>query len=481
MGDPVVISGGGPAGLMLAYELAKAGVGCVVLEKLTDTSDYCPGQGLNTTAVELLEQRGLLDGLLEHRDQSETKGTHFAMLWLDDSPLEGRHRTGTLIGQQHLERHLERQAVALGADLRRGHELREYTQDDDGVDLTVRGPAGEYSLRAAYLVGADGVDSLVRRLAGIDFPGAGDPCYGLVGDVEISMSELAEVHQRPRFSPTGGMYSAVATSPGVVRVITAEFGVDLPDGDPTAAELRERVRVLNGEAFPEAPVRWVRRYGGPTRNAERYRYGRVFLAGDAAHTFFPLAGLRLNGCLQDAVNLGWKLAASVRGQAPRALLDTYHAERHPAGAQAGAATDAQLALIHPARKVAPLRALMQELLRHPEVNRHLLGLSTGLSVSYADGPGLVGRRLPHVELKTATEVTSVPALLHACRGVLLDFTGDHAAAADGWRDRVDVVVAEPCEAIDASAVLIRPDGHVAWAAGAGELRAALGTWFGDPR
>ncbi|WP_367127413.1 FAD-dependent monooxygenase [Saccharothrix sp. HUAS TT1] len=494
MTHPVIISGGGPAGLMLGHELALAGVDVVVLERLAAIGDYCPGQGLNTTSVELLEQRGLLDALAEHRDRSETGGTHFAMLWLDDSALAGRHRRGTLVGQQHLERLLEERAVKLGADVRRGHELTGFDQDDDGVTVTVAGPDGRYELRGSYLVGADGEGSRVRELAGIAFPGAGEPCHGLVADVEVDVEALPEIHRRPRFSPVGGMYSAVLTEPGLVRVITAEFGVDPPDGPPTAEELRQRVLALNGEEFPEVPTRWVRRYGGPTRNAERYRAGRVFLVGDAAHTFFPLAGLRINACLQDAVNLGWKLAAALRGWAPDELLDTYDAERRPAGGRAGATADAQLALVHPVRRVAPLRALFERLLRLPDANHHLLELSTGLDVDYApDCPSpLVGRRLPHVGLTCGTTSTSVAEVQHGGRGVLIDFSdGDFASHAAGWRDRVDLVEAAPAPGIDATAVLLRPDGHVAWASTADEaevsesggrrrLVAALERWFGRP-
>lgn len=471
MSETVVVAGAGPAGLMLACELGRLGVPTVVLDPLTEVSDRSPGQGLNTSCVELLEQRGMLDGLVEQG--APLQGTHFSLFWLDMTPLEGRNQRGLLLGQERLERHLEARARAFGVDLRRGHAFVSCAADDDGVTVTVAtaGPIGEYDLRAAYLVGADGERSAVRAQAGVGFPGHGQPCYGLVGDVEADVAELAEIHVGARFSPVGGLYSAAPSGAGLLRVVTAEFGRDLPSDDspPDLAELMASVQRLNGSSFAARGVRWLRRYGGPTRVADVYRAGRVFLVGDAAHTFFPLAALRLNTCLDDAVNLGWKLAADLGGWASAGLLDSYGAERRPVGVRSGAVTDAQLALIHPVGTVAPLRTLFGELLKFPDVNGYFLDVVTGLEVSYpmaGDPPAspLVGKRLPHVPLSTTAGPTTVPRLLESGQGLLLTFD-DKAESAPGpvpWPGRVIAATASTVPSIEAAAVLVRPDGHVAW-------------------
>ena len=479
----VVVVGAGPSGLMLAHELAVAGVDTVVLEQLPHSGEYCPGQAANRGALELLAQRGVLADILA---DSPTRPTppHFAMMFLDASPLAGLHEEPLLLGQEHIERHLERRAGDRGATILRQHRLIDHHDDGEGVSLVVECPAGTIGYRADYLVAADGEDSPVRERAGIPSQVTGEGCYGLVADVEIDHTDLAEIHRLPRRSPTGGLYSASPNGPGLVRLITAEFDVRPPvDREPGAAELQEQIRRLSGEAFPEAPVRRIHRYGSASRVAEHYRSARVLLVGDAAHTFFPLAGLRINTGLEDAVNLGWKLAAALRGHD---VLDTYHDERHPAGVRAAAMTDAQLAMIYPPDRVAALRALVDELRELPQVNRRLLDISCGFDVAYEAPEGahpLVGRRLAtHLALPADPAPITVAEMLHAGRAVLVDPTGNHAAAAASWADRVEVVRVAPSAALDV-AVLLRPDGRVGWAGDAATpegLIEALARWLGPP-
>jgi 2-polyprenyl-6-methoxyphenol hydroxylase-like FAD-dependent oxidoreductase len=503
MKHAVVIAGAGPTGLMLAYELGLAGVDVVVLDRLAEPGTFSPGIAVNPAAVELLDQRGLLDPLRE--ETMAFPAAHFALLWLDPSALgdphgpHGPREMSLLLDQARLERHLRERAVARGADIRTGHEVIGLDQDGSGVVVRVRSTAGDEEIRCRYLVGCDGAASTVRRLAGIGFPGTDSRFLGLVGDVEVDMDLVAEGQIGAYRSPQGGVYSAAPIRQGTLRVFTAEFDVDPPIGGPppTLAELQASVERLTGTELKADGVHWLSRYGNPTRNAERYRQDRVFLAGDAAHVFFALGGVRLNACLQDAVNLGWKLAADIHGWAPPALLDSYHAERHPVGQRLCTSVAAQVALLRPGEGVAELREIFAELIEFGEVNRHLLELVTGLDVRYPVARGkphpLLGRRLPRVSLETATGTVTPAQTLHAGRGVLLDVSGGGAKLGDvtGWADRVDVVSAtwadqaDQASAIDAAALLLRPDGQVAWVDPSGTdeagLISALTTWFGQPR
>ncbi len=495
MSAPVLVIGAGPAGLAVAGELALAGVGAVVIDRLAAPDPHAPGQAINVSTVELLDERGLVDGL--RATTMALPGAHFSLLWLRPDGLAESHPHGLMAPQALVEAALAERLAGSAVEVRRGHLLTGLRQDATGVTARLRGPDGEYDLRGSYLVGADGEDSTVRRLAGIGFPGNGWSFSGIVGDIGTDFATLPQVHLGARFSEAGGMYSGSPAGPGVLRIITAatDSAQRTGSGPATLDELQSEVARLTGHLLPARALLWAERFTSTTGNAERYRDGRVFLVGDAAHTFFPLGGLRLNTAVHDALNLGWKLAAELRGWAPPGLLDSYHAERHPVGARAGRVLDAQLALAHPPERVAPLRDLFAELVGYDDVNRHLLELVTGVDVRYPlDGAGaghpLLGRRLPHLPLVTADGTdTGVAALQRRARGVLLHLASDgavHQDAVRGWSDRVDTVAVRPSEellaATGGAAVLLRPDGHIAWAGAGGgpSLADALKSWFGAP-
>ncbi|MGC4984770.1 FAD-dependent monooxygenase [Streptomyces sp. DT193] len=490
----VVIAGAGPTGLMLACELRLAGADVIVVERLAQRSGESRAGGIHSRTLEVLDQRGILERFLAE-GQLQPVG-HFSGLYLDFDESESRHPYPLMILQSAIERLLEEWAVELGVQVRRAGEVSGLSQDESGVTVEVGGaqetPA---TLRARYLVGCDGGHSTVRKLAGIDFPGTEATMTALIGDVELP--DLPEDYVWVRRTP-GGDYSAIAFEPGWHRVITSEFDrVADRDESVTFERLRESLVRVAGTDFGMRNPRWISRFNDAARQADRYRKGRVLLAGDAAHIHFPAGGQGLNMGVQDAVNLGWKLASVVRGRAPESLLDTYHAERHPVGERVLHNTRAQSALVRPGPQTDALREVFSSLMVFDEVNQYLRHLLTALDIRYpvdGDHP-LTGRRVPDADLKTSDGTGGVHELLHAARPVLLDLTGSTAAAvAEGWADRVDVVEARsedehwivPAlgEIPAPAAVLIRPDGHVAWAAAVGTppdtaaLRAALETWFG---
>jgi 2-polyprenyl-6-methoxyphenol hydroxylase-like FAD-dependent oxidoreductase len=481
LSDNVIIVGGGPVGLLLGSELALAGIPVVLLERREETDPRSPGMAINGAVVELLDQRGLLD---EIRGQAlELPAAHFANLWLDLSILTGRHETSLIIPQRRLEKALEERALTLGVEIRRGVEVTGIEQDADGVAaLTTAG-----RVTGAHLVGADGWDSTVRRLAGIGFPLRGDAFYGIIGDIEADWADLLPEQVGASYCPVGGTYAGTPTEPGVCRISTAEWGVAPadPNAPVTIEELNERVLRLTGTEFKDARPRWLARVGNPTANADAYRSGRVFLAGDAAHVFFPFNGQRISTGLQDAVNLGWKLAADLRGTAPEGLLDTYQSERRPAVEWAIANVAAQEALVYPPRFATPLRELFTRLIALGDANRLLAEAAMGLDIRYPLGEGpLTGARLPHVPLTGPNGDTTVPALLRPGLGVLLDLSGSGTGTPQGYTDRIVAARADPTPQIPAAAVLLRPDGHVAWEGSPTEdadgLAGALLAWFGEP-
>jgi 2-polyprenyl-6-methoxyphenol hydroxylase-like FAD-dependent oxidoreductase len=494
----VVIAGAGPNGLFLACELRRAGVEPLVLERLPEPSRRPKANGLVGRVVEMLDYRGLYERLSGGRPATgPAPGYQFGGFPLELRSL-GDHPLRTLpIPQPVLEARLAEYATELGIEIRRGHALRSFAQDEDGVTIEV----GSERMRARYLVGADGGQSLVRKQAGIDFPGTTDERFvSRSGRVVIPDSVFLpgtgqlEVPGEPPLSPfqwnrtPWGAFVFASFEPGVFVVSAAEW--DQPAAHEsvpvTLDELRAAVARVLGRELPierpdgPGPFGWTRRTGTNSRQADRYREGRVLLLGDAAHVHPAIGGPGLNLGLQDALNLGWKLAAEVHGWAPPGLLDTYQSERHPVGRRVPLHTRAQMTLLSPGEDVTAVREIFGELLDEGIVRRRIAELLAGADVRY-DLPGaphpLLGRWMPDLPLRTE-RATRVAELMRAGRPVLLDFGGNLGAAAEPWRDRVDHVQANAARP-PAEAVLIRPDGYVAWAGGEG-LQDALTTWFGSP-
>ncbi len=471
MTGTVIVAGAGPVGLMLAGELRLGGVDAVVVEQRARPTGESRGLGFTARATEVFGQRGLLArfGVVETSRQG-----HFGGIPLDFGVLAGSHFGARGIPQDRTERVLEEWARDLGAHVLRGHRLVDVRQDVEGVQVDVDGPRGRVELSGAYLVACDGGRSTVRGLAGFDFPGTD-------ATREMYLADVVGREIRPRFigeRTPGGMVMSAPLADGVDRIIVCERGAPYRErhGQPDFAEVADAWERLTGESLHGAETRWVSAFGDATRQVTQYRRGRILIAGDAAHIHLPAGGQGLSLGVQDAANLGWKLAATVRGRAPSDLLDTYHLERHPVGARVLRNTQAQGLLYLSGEEVVPLRSVMARLIEVPAVARHLSGMVSGLDVRYDVGHGtspLLGRRMPDVALGD----TTVARTLQPARGVLLDATG--TLHARGWRGRVDVVSGSPGPGWpdDTGAVLLRPDGYVAWAGGPG-LDDALGRWFG---
>lgn len=496
MDTDVVIAGAGPTGLMLACELRLAGVDVMVVERLAERTRESRAGGMHSRTLEVLDQRGVLDRFLAAGEV--TPVAHFSGLWLDFVGFESRHALPLMIVQSTIERLLEEWAAELGVRVRRSSEVSGIRQDEAGVtvELATATGAAPATVRGRYLVGCDGGRSTVRKLAGIAFPGTPATMSSLLADVELP--DLPEDYIFARRCETG-YFSVFALEPGWHRVITSEYDrVADRDDTVTFEQVREALIRLAGTDYGMHNPRWISRFSDAARQAARYRTGRVLVAGDAAHIHFPAGGQGLNIGVQDAANLGWKLASVVRGQAPESLLDSYHDERHPVGERLLHNTRAQVALARPGAQTDALRDVFSSLMVFDEVNGYLRGMITGLDIRYPGGGDhpLAGRRVPDADLKTPDGATRVYELLHAARPVLLDLRGsaELAAAAEGWAGRVDIVEARseddnwtvPAagEIPAPAALLIRPDGHVAWAAAPGgaldtsALRTALTTWFG---
>lgn len=482
----VVIGGGGPTGLMLAAELALAKADVAIVERRAgrDLVGTRAG-GLHARSIEILDQRGVADRFL--REGKITQLAGFAWTRLDIGDLPTRHPYGLALRQSHIERILADWVEETGVRIYRNRELTGFVQDETGVELTL--DSGE-RLRANYLVGCDGGRSLVRKTAGIDFAGTAPTLSNLMAEVE-----MREPPQWGLRHDALGFHGLSQTENGRVLVVMTEATVGR-SGEAGLRDLSEALIAVYGTDFAVHSPSWISRFTDAARQAVCYRRGRVLLAGDAAHIHHAVGGQGLNTGLQDAVNLGWKLALVVNGIAPDSLLDSYHAERHPVAARVLRNTRAQIALLRhndDGRNAA--REVVSELLAMDAPRQRYGAMMSGLDISYDPGGGhpLRGRRMPDLALTVAGHPMQLFTLLHAARGVLLDFGGPGKLAippsADPWSDRVTRIAAVyhgawELPAIGAvaapAAVLVRPDGHVAWVGDGSEagLVEALTTWFG---
>ncbi|MCT2588456.1 FAD-dependent monooxygenase [Streptomyces sp. N2-109] len=489
----VIIVGAGPSGLMLAGELRLGGARVTVVEKLAQPTGQSRGLGFTARAMEVFDQRGLLPRFGQGPSLPTSPMGHFGGVQFDYTVLEGAHFGARGIPQYQTEQVLQEWALSLGARIQRGWEFLEVADpapQGDGIQATFATDQGVRTLHASYLVGCDGGRSTVRQGAGFDFP-------GMPATRAMFLADVTGCDLRPRFlgeALPGGMVMAAPLGEGVDRIIVCPHGTPARDGeqDITFGEVAQAWQHITGEDISAGTALWVSSFTDATRQVTHYRRGRVLLAGDAAHIHLPAAGQGLSVGVQDAANLGWKLAAHLRGDAPPGLLDSYHSERHAAGRRLLMNTRAQGMVFLGGKPADPLRELLTELIAYDDVKRHLAGIVSGLDIRYETGEGshpLLGRRLADRALAGDGKETSTTALLHPARGVLLDLADDPALreTAAAWTDRVSTTTAAPKPAHgpdplqETAALLVRPDGYVAWAGDDQEgLKRALHRWFGPP-
>src|SRR3954453_5745776 len=478
----VVIAGGGPAGMMLAAELALAKVDVAVVERRPDhvLADARAG-GIHSRTIEVLDQRGVAERFLAEGQVAQV--ATFGTTVMDMSDFPTRHPYSLAIFQNEIERIMAAWIAELPVRIYYGCEVTGFAQDDTGVD--VRLSDGE-PLRVRYLVGCDGGRSMIRKAAGIEFPGWDPTRSNLIAEVELTEEPPPGVRH-----DDAGVHGLHRMQDGkTFRVVTTEQQLG-PRSEPTLRDLSEALIPVYGTDFGIHNPTWISRFTDMTRQAAAYRVGRVLLAGDAAHVHYPAGGQGLSLGVQDAVNLGWKLAQVVNGTSPESLLDTYHAERHPVAARALRYTMAQTALQRHDERVKAVVDVVSELTSLDEPRKQIAAMLPGRAIHYdlGDGHPLVGRRMPDLELKTMGGASRVFTALHDSRALLLNLGEPGGFDISQWASRVRLVDAECAGAWDLPvvgevtappAVLIRPDGHVAWAGEltAPELPHALGTWFG---
>ena len=490
-----VIAGGGPTGLMLAGELALAGVDVAIVERRANQElAGSRAGGLHSRTIEVFDQRGIADRFLSEGQVVQVAG--FAGTRLDISDFPTRHPYGLGLWQNHIERILAGWVAELAVTIYRGREATGFTQDDSGVDVEL---SDGQSLRADYLVGCDGGRSLIRKAAGIEFPGWDPTTSSLLAEVEMAEQPELGIHRNAFGVHSFGKVKyeirdgeIVYMDGGPVGIMVTEQHVG-PTTEPTLRDLSEALIAVCGTDYGIHSPTWISRFTDMTRQAASYRKGRVLLAGDAAHVHAPDGGQGLQTGVQDAVNLGWKLAQVVKARSPESLLDTYHAERHPVAARVLRNTMASVALRRPDERTKALRDTMSELLGMDEPRRQFAAMMSGLDIHYDLGEGhpLLGRRMPDLDLVTANGPLRVFTLLHDAVPILLNLGEPGGLDITSWADRVRLIDARcvgtwelpVLGAVTApNAVLIRPDGYVAWVGDLTQLglAGALTTWFGPP-
>ena len=438
----VVIVGAGPTGLMLAGELALAGVDVVIVERRPDQG--LPGSragGLQSRTIEVLDQRGIADRFLAEGQVAQVAG--FGMIRLDISDFPTRHPYGLGLWQRHIERILAGWVAELKVPVRYGTEVTEFAQDDAGVDVAL---SDGQRVRAEYLVGCDGGRSLVRKGAGIEFPGWEPTTSALLAEAEMTEEPELGVRRTPTGTHALGKVEYEIKDGVVVYKPGGTVGVMLTEpqvgtSEPTLRDLSEGLIAVYGTDYGIHNLTWITRFTDVSRQAAAYRKGRVLLAGDAAHVHSPVGGQGLNTGVQDAANLGWKLAQVVKGISPESLLDTYHDERHPVGARVLRNTMAQVALTRVDDRTEALRDSVSELLSMDEPRRRFAAMMSGLDIHYDLGEGhpLLGRRMPDLDLVTANGPLRVFTLLHDARPVLLNLGEPGGFDITPWADRVQLV------------------------------------------